>query len=107
MNADNLFNTNLEFEKGTIKNFTPKLEYEFQTLWRKIKNKIGDKDSIDIDTIYEKFEFEDVEKIGDFIDKNVITKTDLIISSDLVEKVFIFIDMFIDYSDLKKKLKKQ
>lgn len=107
MNVDNLFNNDLEFEKGTIINFTPKLEYEFQVLWRKIKNKIGDNDTIDIDTIYDRFEYEDVEKIGSFIDKNVKTKSNLMLSSDLIEKVFIFIDLFIDYSELKKKLKKQ
>lgn len=102
---DNLFDNDLIFGNVTVFKFSPKMEFEMQSMFKKITKLADDTDYMNDDFILEKVPFENVEKIGKWMDENTDINKSLTKSGDLVSKTLVFIYMFLDYADFKKKLK--
>ena len=102
--VETLFNVDLNFGGVIIKNFTPKLEFELQGLFKKISKKIDDK--LDAETIMELLGYDECLKISNWMELNTNISEHLINGGDIISKVIIFVNIFFDYDEYKKKLKK-
>lgn len=107
--VDALFNVDLKFNELIIKNFTPKVEYEFTGMWGKLGKKIMNGDEtilFDYEAIGDNVPFDIAEKISNWLEINTNVNDILIPGADIMRKVQLFCNVYFDYLEYKKKLKK-
>lgn len=102
---DSLFNSDLCIDEVTIFNFTTKLEFEFTGLFRKISKLTDENDKINSDFVFDKIPFELCERVANWMDKNT-NITEKLYEGDIMDKTIVFISLYLDYIEYKKKLKK-
>lgn len=103
---DKLFDVDLEFGGIVIKDFSPKKEFELQGLFSKISKRVTENTSLDYEVLMENVGYDQCLRISKWMEDNTNINSELVNGGDIMSKTIIFINIYFDYVEYKKKLKK-
>lgn len=104
--VDRIFDEDLHFQDGfVIKNFTVKIEFEFDRIFNKYFKKAMTSTDV-TKTITEEFNFDECEVVSKWMDLNS-NSNEIFGEGCYMKKAFAFLIYYIEYSNFKKDIKKK